>query len=68
MDKFLAKQMAATEAQHTTQVLQQDNTDANDGGYQESSFYEDISNLSYIKDFQKSWIYPCYFKHAITMN
>ena len=29
--------------------------EANDAGYAESSFYENISNLSYIKDFHKAW-------------
>ena len=49
VDKFLAKKMmAASGQQHSTKVLSQEN---NEGGYQESSFYEDISNLSYIKDF-----------------
>lgn len=45
-----AKQMRTTEE---NQRLQE--KEANDGGYAESSFYENISNLSYIKDFHKAW-------------
>jgi hypothetical protein len=44
------KKLGSTSNPYANQVL---DNDVHEGAYQESSFYEDISNLSYIKELKK---------------